>query len=163
VRLPENLRESLKKPLGVLIKDSETTKENILKNIPSGSFVISVGDATTEKLVKYGIVPSLQIVDGMEKRFKRNVPWSFVKTEFSCNNPAAQITEESIDVIKKSLQAPPARITVTGEEDLLVLPACLFAPENSVVLYGQPNEGLVIVRINSEIRNKAQAIMNSMS
>jgi len=163
VHLPENLRESLKKPLGILIKDSETTKENILRNIPAGSFVITVGDATTEKLIKYGIIPSLQIVDGLEKRFKRELPSFTVKTTLSCKNPSAQITQESIDVIKKALKEPPARITVIGEEDLLVLPVCVNAPKNSVVLYGQPNEGLVIVRINSEIRNKAQAIMNSMS
>ena len=163
MHLPQNLRESLKKPLGVLIKDSDTTKENILKNIPQDLFVITVGDATTEKLIKYGILPSLQIVDGLEKRSKRELPSSNIKTTFSCNNPAAQITQESIDVIKKALQVPPARITVIGEEDLLVLPVCVYAPENSVVLYGQPNEGLVIVRINSEIRNKAQSIMKSMS
>lgn len=163
MHLPENLRDSLKKPLGVLIKDSDATKENILKNIPAGSFVITVGDATTEKLIKCGIIPSLQIVDGLEKRFKRELPLSSAKTTFSCDNPPAQITQESIEVIKKALQVPPARITVIGEEDLLVLPVCVHAPENSVVLYGQPNEGLVIVRINSEIRNKAQSIMNSMS
>lgn len=163
MHLPKNLRDSLKKPLGILIKDSETTRENILKNIPAGSFVITVGDATTEKLIKLGIIPSLQIVDGLEKRFKRELPSSTASTTFSCSNPPAQITQESIDVIKKALQVPPARITVTGEEDLLVLPVCVYAPENSVVLYGQPNEGLVIVRINSEIRNKAQSIMNSMS
>jgi len=163
VHLPENLRDSLKNPLGILVKESDTTKENILKNIPAGSFVITVGDATTEKLIKYGIIPSLQIVDGLEKRSKRELPSSLVKTTFSCNNPPAQITQKSIDVIKEALQVPPARITVTGEEDLLVLPVCVFAPENSVVLYGQPNEGLVIIRINSEIRNKAQSIMNSMS
>ena len=162
MHLPENLRDSLKKPLGILIRDSETTKENILKNIPQGSFIISVGDATTEKLIRYGITPSLQIVDGLEKRFKRELPSSIVKTTFSCHNPPAQITEESLDVIKKALQVPPARIIVTGEEDLLVLPACLYAPENSVVMYGQPNEGLVIVKINSEIKNKVQSIMNSM-
>ena len=162
MHLPENLRDTLKKPLGILIKDSDTTKENILKNIPSGSFVITVGDATTEKLIKYGIMPSLQIVDGLEKRFKRDMPSSSVKSNFSCNNPAAQITHESIDAIKKAILDPPARITVTGEEDLLVLPVCVYAPENSIVLYGQPNEGLVIVRINSEIRNKAKTIMNSM-
>jgi uncharacterized protein (UPF0218 family) len=162
VHLPQNLRDSLKKPLGILIKDSDTTKENILKNI-QGSFVITVGDATTEKLIKFGIIPSLQIVDGLEKRFERELPSSTAKTSFSCNNPPAQITQESIDVIKKALKEPPARITVIGEEDLLVLPVCVYAPENSVVLYGQPNEGLVIVRINSEIRNKVQSIMNSMS
>jgi len=161
VHLPQNLRDSLKKPLGILIKDSDTTKENILKNI-QGSFVITVGDATTEKLIKFGIIPSLQIVDGLEKRFKREFPSSAVKTTFSCNNPPAQITQESIDVIKKAIKKPPARITVIGEEDLLVLPVCVYAPENSVVLYGQPNEGLVIVRINLETRNKAESIMNSM-
>ena len=162
MHLPENLRDSLKKPLGILIKDSDTTKENILKSIPQGSFVITVGDATTEKLIKYGITPSLQIVDGLEKRLKRELPSSYIKTTFSCNNPPAQITQESVEVIKKALQVYPARITVIGEEDLLVLPVCVMAPENAVVLYGQPNEGLVIVKINPEIRNKAQSIMNSM-
>ena len=163
MHLPENLRDSLKKPLGILIKDSDTTKENILKNIPQDSFVITVGDATTEKLVKFGITPSLQIVDGLEKRSKRELPASTAMTTFSCNNPPAQITKESLDVIKKALHVPPARIIIIGEEDLLVLPVCVLAPENAVVLYGQPNEGLVIVRINSEIRNKTQSIMDSMS
>ena len=163
MHLPEDLRDSLKKPIGVLLKDSDTTKENILKNIPSGSFIISVGDATTEKLIRYSITPSLQIVDGLEKRSKRELPSSSPKISFSVVNPPAEITAESIDIIKKALQSPPARITVIGEEDLLVLPVCVFAPENSVVLYGQPNEGLVIVKVDSEIRNKAQSIMNSMS
>ncbi|MEX1052881.1 MAG: GTP-dependent dephospho-CoA kinase family protein, partial [Nitrosopumilaceae archaeon] len=128
------------------------------------SVIISVGDATTEKLIKYGIIPSLQIVDGLEKRVKKELPSANVKTSLSCFNPAAEITTQSIDTIKKAFQSPkPVRITVTGEEDLLVLPVCVFAPENSVVFYGQPNEGLVIVKINPQIRNKAQSIMDSMS
>ena len=164
MHLPENLRTELKRPLGILLKDVDATKENILENIPSNSFIISVGDATTEKLIKYEIIPSVQIVDGLEKRAKREPPAVSVKTSFSCSNPAAEITSDSIDAIKKALQSPkPVRIIVTGEEDLLVLPACVFAPENSVVLYGQPNEGLVIVKVSSQIRNKAQSIMDSMS
>jgi len=164
VHLPDNLRDKLKKPLGILLKDSDVTKECILKNIPTGSFVISVGDATTEKLLKYGIIPSLQILDGLEKRVKREMPLANVKTTLNCTNPPAEITTESLNTIKKAFQSPtPVRIAVIGEEDLLVLPVVVFAPENSVVLYGQPNEGLVIVPINAEIRNKAQSIMDSMS
>ena len=164
MHLPENLRASLKRPFGVLLKDADATKENIQKNIPTNSVIISVGDATTEKLIKYGIIPSLQIVDGLEKRIKRESPVTSVKTSLSCSNPAAEITSDSIDSIKKAFQSPkPVRITVIGEEDLLVLPVCVFAPENSVVLYGQPNEGLVIVKINPQIRNKAQLIIDSMS
>ena len=164
MRLPQNLRTELKRPLGILLKDVDATKENILENIPSNSFIISVGDATTEKLIKYEIIPSVQIVDGLEKRVKREQLAVSVKTSFSCSNPAAEITSDSIYAIKKALQSPkPVRITVTGEEDLLVLPVCVFAPENSVVLYGQPNEGLVIVKVSPQIRNKAQSIMDSMS
>ncbi len=164
MHLPNNLRDKLKKPLGFLIKDSDVTKENILKNIPAGSFVITVGDATTEKLLKYGIVPSLQIVDGVEKRIKRDLPLGIVKTTLNCINPPAEITIESLNTIKKAFQSQkPIRIAVTGEEDLLVLPVIILAPENSVVLYGQPNEGLVIVPINVEMRNKAKSIMDSMN
>jgi len=164
VHLPDNLRDKLKKPLGILLKDSDITKESILKNIPQNSFIISVGDATTERLLKYGIIPSLQILDGLEKRTKREMPLANVKTTLNCTNPPAEITTESLNIIKKAFQSPtPVRIVVIGEEDLLVLPVVVFAPENSVVLYGQPNEGLVIVSINAEIRNKAQSIMNSMS
>ena len=34
--------------------------------------------------------------------------------------------------------------------------------KNSVVLYGQPNEGLVIVKITPEIRNKTQRLLDLM-
>lgn len=164
MHLPDSLRDKLKKPLGVLLKDSDVTKERLLKNIPVESLVISVGDATTEKLIKYGIMPSLQIVDGLEKRIKRDFPSGNVKTDLNCSNPPAEITIESVKTIKKAFQSPkPVRITVNGEEDLLVLPVVVYAPEKSVVLYGQPNEGLVIVPITTEIRNKAQSILDSMN
>lgn len=150
--------------MGLLIKDSEVTKENILRTMPKDAFLITVGDATTEKMIKFGLDPSLQIVDSMEKRNKRDLPMGRTKTVLECVNPAAEITDESISVIKKAFQADmPVRIVVKGEEDLLVLPAALHAPENSIIMYGQPNEGLVIVTVTEEIRNKASKIMNSMS
>jgi len=164
VHLPDSLRDSLKSPMGLLIKDSEVTKENILRIMSKDAFLITVGDATTEKMIKFGLDPSLQIVDSMEKRNKRNLPLGKTRTILECVNPAAEITDESISVIKKAFQADmPVRIIVKGEEDLLVLPVALHAPENSVILYGQPNEGLVIVKVTEEIRNKASKIMNSMS
>lgn len=164
MRLPENLRDQLKKPLGILITDSEVTKENILKNIPQDAFVITVGDATTEKMIRFGLNPSLQIVDSLEKRSKRDLPPGQVNTILSCTNPAAQITNESISAIKSALgMTPPIRIIVNGEEDLLVIPVVIYAPADSVVLYGQPNEGLVIVKVTEETRNKAKSILDSMS
>jgi len=163
VHLPENLRETLKRPMGLLLKDDEATKENILKNIPKDTFLITVGDATTEKMIKFGLDPPLQIVDSLEKRHRRKLPEGKVRTTLHCTNPAAEITDESINVIKKALgEAGPVRIVVNGEEDLLVLPVVLYAHENSTIMYGQPNEGLVIMTINQEIKEKARKIMNSM-
>ncbi len=163
MHLPENLRDQLKEPLGILIKDSEITKQSISKYSAQDSLVITVGDATTDKLIELGITPSIQIVDGLEKRAKRTPPSVKVTTNLTCNNPAAQITQESMDAIKLAFSSPkPVRITVIGEEDLLVLPVCVLAAEDSIVMYGQPNEGLVIVKITSEIKNKAQSIIDLM-
>ena len=164
MHLPENLRKDLKEPLGKLIKDFEITKDVILKNLSHDEFLITVGDATTEKMIEFGIIPSLQIVDSLEKRKQRQLPKGVVRTSLNCNNPPAEVTDESIRIIKQSFQMEkPVRIIVKGEEDLLVLPVVLYAPEKSTVMYGQHNEGLVIVKINEEIRNKAKSIMNAMT
>ena len=162
--LSETLREELKTPLGKLIKDSNSDKEQIIKKIYSEKIVVTVGDATSELLIKMGLIPFLQIVDGKEKRHERDLPISdSVVTTMNCKNPAGEITQQSMDTIKKSLDSkPPIRIIVDGEEDLLVMPVCLFAPENCVVMYGQPDEGLVIVEITSQIRQKVQNIVNSI-
>ncbi|CUR51981.1 conserved protein of unknown function [Nitrosotalea devaniterrae] len=164
MRLPESLRPQLKKPLGLLMQDSSVTKSSISDKIPKGALVITVGDATTEKMLSFGLTPSLQIVDALEKRNKRDLPAGTTETVLTCTNPAAEITEESISVIRKALSMTfPVRIIVNGEEDLLVLPVAVYAPDNSVILYGQPNEGLVLVHMTEEVRNRAKSIMNSMS
>jgi len=161
VKLPENLREQLKTPLGILLRDA--SKENILHHITPDSFIITVGDATTEKMFSFNLIPSLSIVDGFEKRQKRTIPSDDVINLF-CDNPAGEITTQSIDTIKDALEAKlPVQIIVNGEEDLLVLPVCVYAPQNAVVMYGQPNEGLVIVKITQEIRNKTQQLLNLMN
>ena len=154
----------MKNPLGVLLPEKDATKENIKKFIKENTFVISVGDRTTEKMIEFGLIPSLQIIDGQEKRTKRNLPEEFgVFTLLRCDNPAAEITSQSIEIIKKAFKSKtPVRILVNGEEDLLVLPVCIFAPENSLVLYGQPNVGLVITEITPEIRNKTQKLIDLM-
>ncbi|MBM3905782.1 MAG: DUF359 domain-containing protein [Thaumarchaeota archaeon] len=160
MRLPDFLRDELKEPLGILLKD--TTKENIAKHIPKSSYIITVGDATTEKILAHGFTTSLQIVDGYEKRGKRIPPQSN-STKLYCDNPAAQITQQSIDLIRQAFSSkPPIQILVNGEEDLLVIPVCIYAPQNSVVMYGQPNEGLVIVQITQEIRNKTKNLLDRM-
>jgi uncharacterized protein (UPF0218 family) len=97
VKLPDNLREQLKNPLGLLLLESDANKKNIQKHISENSFIITVGDRTTEKMIGFGLIPSLQIIDGQEKRIKRNIPENFdVSTLLTCDNPAAEITNQSL-------------------------------------------------------------------
>ena len=165
MQLPNDLRDHLKNPLGNLIRDDDPNKENIIKKNSAESIIITVGDKTTENLLQLGINPQVQIIDGLEKRNKRLAPTDIaINTNLSCKNPPGEITEESTQVIQKAFSCKlPVRITVDGEEDLLVLPVCMSAPENSVVMYGQPNEGLVIIHITPEIRAKVQKILDAMN
>ena len=164
MKLPDSLRDQLKIPLGILLPESHADKTNIQKHLLENSYVITVGDRTTEKMIEFGLIPSLQIIDSKEKRVKREPPKLANATELTVNNPATEITPQSIDIIKKAFtMQPPVRLLVDGEEDLLVIPVCIYAPENSIVLYGQPNEGLVIVKITPEIRSKTQTLLESMT
>ncbi|MEX0862530.1 GTP-dependent dephospho-CoA kinase family protein [Nitrosopumilus sp.] len=162
MKLSDSLRDQFKAPLGILLPENQTSKENIKKFL-SANYIITVGDRTTEKMINFGLIPSLQIIDGQEKREKREPPKLANATELTVDNPAAEITPQSVSAIKTAFTLKsPVRIFVNGEEDLLVLPVCVHAPENAVVMYGQPNEGLVIVKITPEIRNKAQALLDLM-
>ena len=164
MKLPDSLRDQFKTPLGILLPIGQDNKENIEKYLSNNPYLITVGDKTTEKMINFGLIPSLQIIDGFEKRQKRDLPKLGNATELKIDNPAAEITLESIEIIKNAFSmTAPVRITVMGEEDLLVLPVCIHAPDNSIVLYGQPNEGLVLVEISTEIRNKAQTLLDLMN
>jgi len=190
VRLPESYREDLKTPLGVLLPDAGITREQVVGMIRPGSYVVTVGDRTTERMIQFGIVPSLQITDGLEKRRVRPHPRlaetggaddgkegegrgadarhtgrrvGIKTTVMEVSNPPAQITRESVSAIRKAFETrPPVRIRVNGEEDLLVIPVCVYAPDDTVVLYGQPDEGLVVAPVTDEIRNKTRGIMSHM-
>ena len=160
VPISDSLREELKSPLGELLPEKHTDRETIRKAV-AGRYVISVGDRTTEKMISFGLVPSLQIVDNKERRQSRMAPeMDGLSAHLQCKNPAAGITTQSINSIKTAFSLePPVRITVDGEEDLLVVPACMYAPDNSVVLYGQPGQGLVIVPVTAKIRNKTKYML----
>ena len=163
MKLPDSLRDQLKIPLGVLLPIGQDNKTNIQKYLSDNSYIITIGDRTTEKMINFDIIPSLQIIDGLEKRIKRDIIKLGNAFELKIDNPASEITLQSIEIIKKAFTMnSPIRLTVNGEEDLLVLPVCIHAPENSVILYGQPNKGLVLVQITTEIRNKAQALLDLM-
>ena len=51
MKLPNSLRDQLKTPLGILLPIGQDNKENIQKYLLDESYIITVGDRTTEKMI----------------------------------------------------------------------------------------------------------------
>ena len=73
-----------KKPAGTLIKNEKISPDSLSPYLKT-PLIISVGDATTEKLLSLGIVPSIQIVDGKERRERRKLPEKGHAAEMQAN------------------------------------------------------------------------------
>ena len=172
----EHLR-ILKKPFGDLIRQKDITKEKLVELIDTYkdglTNVVTVGDATTEKILSYGIYPKIAIIDGVERRIKRpelknsEMINSYVTNNrvkfYKCVNKQGTVSREAYNILKKIFQRKEnAMIFVNGEEDLLALPVFVFAQEKSVVLYGQPLEGIVIVKVDNKLKKKAQDLLDSI-
>ena len=161
--MPLNVRHAylLKRPFGILVTEKNVTRAKILSMLKGIKNVIAVGDATTGRLISFGIIPRISVVDGMERRSQRDQSIQYQAKEMSCTNPAGSISTEALRLLQSALQAdPPVRVKVHGEEDLLALPLFIMAPEGSAVLYGQPLEGLVVVKITKEKQNQARDLMD---
>jgi Uncharacterized protein conserved in archaea len=52
-------------------------------------------------------------------------------------------------------------IIVDGEEDLAALSAIFLAPENTKVIYGMPDEGVVVVD-SSDSKEKVKKLLKKM-
>ena len=159
------LRVRLREPFGILIRGSfaETMgkMDNIVKR-EKPPVVVSVGDMVSRNLHEHQLNPQLSITDNKRMR-KRIKPRIFTAKLFHVKNPQGTITEEAIAAIKKALESDEyTHIIVDGEEDLLTLIAVLYAPEKSLVVYGQPYEGIVAVKVTAEKKAAAEKILNEM-
>jgi uncharacterized protein (UPF0218 family) len=154
----------LKRPFGELILEKDISKKRILSMLEGAKKIITVGDATTERLISFGITPDIAVIDGLERRLLRDHSIDYHAKEILCTNPAGTISKEAIHVLQIALQTPPpVTVKVKGEEDMLALPLFTLAPKGSAVLYGQPLEGVVLVYITEEKQNQAKDLMDKIS
>jgi uncharacterized protein (UPF0218 family) len=170
-RLPDSAREPLKQPFGVLIPDSQVTREAVAsKLVGRNRIIVTVGDRTTERLRDLKLYSNLEIVDKVEKRQERTeVVFSGVKErQLLAKNPAGTLTDEALGAVKTSLELIKAepkktvRISIEGEEDLLALVVLAYFPEHTIVLYGQPDQGLVIVGAMGDAKDLARKTLHEM-
>jgi len=164
--LTPELRVELKKPLGILIKGPSAATIKKLKemvtedNLP---IVVSVGDTVSKNLYRHNFCPKLAIVDN--KRMRRKVQTTELRAAKIINvkNPQGTLTEEAIKATREAMEdKDTVAIVVDGEEDLLALIAIAYAPQNSYIVYGQPLQGIVVVKATPDKKAEIAAILGAM-
>jgi hypothetical protein len=131
--------------------------------VDQSSVVVTVGDRVTETLGMMGRVPDVQIVDGRENRVKRRPPDVPSSRTIHVRNPPATITKAAIRGIREAFRVKePVRVLVSGEEDLLAIPAIVLAPMSAGIFYGQPGVGIVLVRVTRAAKARNRALMARM-
>lgn len=160
LKASEETRRIARKPLGILLKGGELS--GLLKGF--NGVIISVGDVVSKSLLDMGFNPSVCVVDGKTlrvcsqdvERFQRG------RRVLRLINPPGTISEESWSIFKEALESQPATILVEGEEDLLTLVAVKTAPNGSLIVYGQPGEGVVVVNVNQSSKKIVSDILGTM-
>lgn len=162
-RLPRELRGKLAKPLGHVFTPEEIADSEFERLMRGATMVVTVGDRVTETLGGLGRTPEVQVVDGVERRIRRDPPDVPYSRLIKVRNPAGTITQEAIEGVRKAIEGrKPVRVLVDGEEDLMAMLAIAMAPISAVVFYGQPGVGIVSVKVSALSKSRSRTLLGKM-
>jgi uncharacterized protein (UPF0218 family) len=164
--LTTELRNELKKPQGLLIDGPfEETMKKLKEFIEKEktSLIISVGDVVSRNMIEYGVPLNVLIVDNKVMRKPIQPITVDADQTLHAKNPAGAITDEAWAAIRSAVeQKGQTRVMVDGEEDLLTLAVVLAAPQDAIVVYGQPHRGIVVVKVTQETKKRMRRFVDIM-
>lgn len=158
-------REILSVPLGDLVggrpeEAVQILRERYLSNSNGISF--SVGDVVTRALIERGVPFQVAVIDLRIQRRKADFEMGHFGRKFLLRNPAGHINIEAWSVLRAAMSAGPnSLVLVDGEEDLLAAVAIDVGGEGTLVIYGQPAKGMVVIRIQPDIRKRIRELVAS--
>jgi uncharacterized protein (UPF0218 family) len=171
-KVSNELRQTLQKPLGILIKETSHDFESAILEFKSTFYkkdrvLVSVGDAVTDSLLKTGIIPNLSIIDLHIQRKKvydslSDLGFRDIKVLKKLKNEPGKLSFSGFQMVSELIksEAKPAVLQIDGEEDLFTLFAILSAPLETSVVYGQPHEGVVVVEVTTKKKLEALSYLN---
>jgi uncharacterized protein (UPF0218 family) len=126
------------------------------------SKTICVGDFVSRLLAESSIPVDLFIVDSRTMRQRAEDFQPKASNIIRTTNPAGTIEMAAWAAVSEALKKPHSLVMVEGEEDLLTLAVVVLAPLNSLVVYGQPDEGMVAVRVDRTKKTEIEAVVAQM-
>ena len=139
----------------------EKLKHIIAEQKPST--VVAVGDIVSMHMLQFDVSLDVLIVDN--KTMRKAISPIDVKVDrtLEAKNPAGTITDEAWDAIRTAISSEGrTKILIDGEEDLLTIVTVLSAPLGSLVVYGQPKVGVVVVKVTQERKENMRRIVDLM-
>ncbi len=154
IRIDENIKLILAKPQGPLFDDM-----SFLKDILSTTIFATVGDIVSKEALKLNLFPKIMIIDGMTmRRWIGKLKVKGYKVYKVCNEPGT-VNCEVKEILEKCWRSEGrCLIDVEGEEDLLAILALFTAPENALILYGQPGQGFVVLISNEKVKERIREV-----
>jgi uncharacterized protein (UPF0218 family) len=128
--------------------------------------IIAVGDLVSINLAKVNCQAALSIVDGKTKRRDKLEYKLVADVTFFAVNAATEIRPEVWVAIELALEinesGKTAKLLIEGEEDLTALPAVALAPTDSAVVYGLPDQGIVVIKVTPTHKQAVENILQKM-
>ena len=145
-------RSRFSEPFGPIFSDMK----EICAAYPDKIFC-SVGDVVTEQLFCMQAPWKVAVVDGYTKRERYLIDIPEGVDVLAVDNPPGCISLMLITAVQEAVSHEKNQtvINVNGEEDLALLPLLLFAQTGTVLLYGQPNKGIVALIVDDTSRKLA--------
>ena len=164
--LPVAMRAKLKRPLGHLFRGqpAETVLKlkEFLKNRETPLFAV-VGDFTTENILAASLKPDIVVVDHRIMRITVDPLDHGTRRIINTENAQGTVDADAWNALEEAVTLKSeASVIVEGEEDLLVLPLISLMPLGSVIVYGQPREGLVVVEVTEEMKRWNEDFLTRM-
>jgi hypothetical protein len=160
------MRAELKAPLGKLLpgESHETVSKlrRILGKKKPPMFAV-VGDFTSSNILEAGLDPDIIVIDYRVMRLDVDPLNHGERHILLASNSRGTIDAEAWAVLEEAVTLKSrTAVIVEGEEDLLVLPLISLMPLGSVIVYGQPREGMVVVEVSEERKGWAESFMTRM-
>ena len=166
--MPKVLDSELKKPMGVLYTGPEDSPEiamtRLLDELDEEVDIVAVGDVCVETLLDLGVRPWIAVVDDFTKRRpledSRKVDRTVWDNVMECSNPPGMLTDDLINICRQAVESDGSTmILVEGEEDLAPIPLHMLIPLDSMVVYGQPGEGVVARLSDEAVKHRCRDIL----